>query len=115
MEPKEIYRSIKGRCSKDREFGNSAGAMINLVWEDRIDMKKNMPVSRHTIKPILTMLFIQTLTRKNNIPYVYHKRSHDKYLLPRRFEPSQDIVIDKISFCDSDFTKNARWKDRRPS
>ena len=45
LEPKEIYRSIKGRCSKDREFGNSAGAMINLVWEDRIDMKKNMPVS----------------------------------------------------------------------
>ena len=74
LEPKEIYRSIKGRCSKDREFGNSAGAMINLVWEDRIDMKKNMPVSRHTIKPILTMLFIQTLTRKNNIPYVYHTR-----------------------------------------
>ena len=45
LEAKEIYRSIKDRCRKDVEFGNSAGAIINLLWENRIDAKKNMPVS----------------------------------------------------------------------
>ena len=47
LEAKEIYRSIKDRCRKDVEFGNSAGAIINLLWENRIDAKKNMPVRDH--------------------------------------------------------------------
>merc|ERR1711990_815621 len=47
LEAKEIYRSIKDRCRKDAEFGNSAGAIVNLLWENRIDPKKNMPILKN--------------------------------------------------------------------
>ena len=50
LEAKEIYKSIKERCRKDDiAFGSEAGAMINLMWEKRIESSKCKPVRFYTV------------------------------------------------------------------
>ena len=63
MEAKEIYKSIKERCKKDAiAFGLSAGAMINLMWEKRIESQKCKPVS-FNIKLLVVKCVIQILNK----------------------------------------------------
>ena len=60
LEAKEIYKSIKERCKKDAiAFGLSAGAMINLMWEKRIESQKCKPVSSSSLR-ISCMIFVRT-------------------------------------------------------
>ena len=45
LEVLEIYRAIKARG----DTGHSAGAVINLIWENQLDGKKLKPVSYKVI------------------------------------------------------------------
>ena len=45
LEVLEIYRAIKARG----DTGHSAGAVINLIWENQLDGKKLKPVSNKVI------------------------------------------------------------------
>lgn len=95
LEPKEIYRSIKGRCSKDREFGNSAGAMINLVWEDRIDLKKNMPILQ---KMLVGKIDAQVECLKVLVNAHIERGLPKGALLKQFYDLYHDDVIDEDSF-----------------
>ena len=62
MEVLEIYRAIKARG----DTGHSAGAVINLIWENQLDGKKLKPVSNKVIQ-IVKADKIEFAIKKRNL------------------------------------------------
>ena len=62
MEVLEIYRAIKARG----DTGHSAGAVINLIWENQLDGKKLKPVSNKVIQ-IVKADKIEFALKKRNL------------------------------------------------
>ena len=58
----EIYRAIKARG----DTGHSAGAVINLIWENQLDGKKLKPVSNKVIQ-IVKADKIEFVIKKRNL------------------------------------------------
>ena len=58
----EIYRAIKARG----DTGHSAGAVINLIWENQLDGKKLKPVSNKVIQ-IVKADKIEFVIKKQNL------------------------------------------------
>ena len=58
----EIYRAIKARG----DTGHSAGAVINLIWENQLDGKKLKPVSNKVIQ-IVKADKIEFAIKKRNL------------------------------------------------